>query len=295
MKYVAAIDVGGSAIKAALLNENLEILDVLSNPTPRDDETSEKTVNLICEIIKKFEGKNPIDAVGLSIPGSLDETNGVVRWAGNLKWKEIAVRDLLSKKINKPVAFGHDVRAGGYAELKLGAAKNYAQSIFIPIGTGIAAALVIDGAIRDGDGYAGEIGHMNVGHSLPCVCGLTGCLESISSASAMSRNYQLKTGNKISAKKIVENIHHDPIAQLVWGEAIHYLVVALADLVTILAPEAIIFGGGVAEAGDLLINSVREKLNTLLTFQRIPELHIAHFGMSAGTIGTALKALEMVG
>jgi glucokinase len=295
MKHVAAIDVGGTAIKAALVNEELVIINNLSRPTPSDDWSSEKTLLVISEIISEFEQHHKIDAVGLSIPGSIDEPNGIVRWAGNLNWEQIAVRDLLIKKINKPVAFGHDVRAGAYAELKLGVSQNFNQSIFIPIGTGIAAALVIDGAIRDGDGYAGEIGHMNVGHSLPCVCGLVGCLETISSAAAMARVYKSKTGKEISAKEIVENRHNDPIAREVWEEAIHYLVVALVDLITILAPEAIIFGGGVAEAGESLINAIREKLEPQLTFQRKPELLIAKFGMSAGTIGTALKALEVAG
>lgn len=294
MKYVAAIDVGGTFIKASLVDENLNILTSTSRPTPSLDSTAEKTISAIKDLISEFEISYPVEAVGVSTPGSIDEINGVVRWAGNLNWKNIAFKELATKHLNKPVAFGHDVRAGGYAELKMGAGKDVKNSIFIPIGTGIAASLVVDGEIRTGDGYAGEIGHLNVGHNVPCVCGLTGCLETISSGAAIVKIYKEKTGIEKSAKEIINSIGNDEIANSVWQDATYYLAIAIVELITILAPELIILGGGVSESGQMLIDALEIKMKPLLTFQRVPRIKLAHFGAQAGSIGTALKALEVI-
>ena len=184
MKYVAAIDVGGTSIKAALVSDELAVLKTFSAPTPKSDPTGAATAAVIAEIVRALAKVEPVSAVGFAVPGSLNEEDGIARWTGNLGWRDLPIREIVQSAVNLPVAFSHDVRVGAVAELRSGAAKNFQQSIFIPIGTGIAAALVIDGKIRNSDGYAGEIGHLNVGHDIPCVCGLEGCLETISSAAA---------------------------------------------------------------------------------------------------------------
>jgi len=294
MKYVVAIDVGGTAIKAALVSQTLEVVITTSAPTPKDDPTGRTTAQLLATIVKELEQTQHVSAVGLAVPGSLDEVRGISRWAGNLGWKDLPIKELVAKEVNLPVAFGHDVRTGGVAELRAGAAKGFQQSIFIAMGTGISAALIIDGKIRSSDGYAGEIGHLNVGHDIPCVCGLSGCLESISSAAAISREYEKRTGYRIAAKEILTRIRSDDHAWQVWEQAIAYLAVALEDLITILAPEAIIFGGGLSQAGTILIDPLRAILEERLTFQRMPQLLIADFGMNAGTIGCAILALDLL-
>jgi len=294
MKYVAAIDVGGTSIKAALLSESLEVVTTTTAPTPQDDPTGRKTAEALAAIVKDLGATNPVSAVGFAVPGALDEEQGISRWTGNLGWKDLPIKELVANAVNLPVAFGHDVRSGAVAELRSGAAKEFQQSIFIPIGTGIAAALIIDGKIRSSDGYAGEIGHLNVGHDIPCVCGLSGCLETISSASAISREYEKRTGFAISTKEILGRIRSDDHAWQVWEQAIAYLAVALEDLITILAPEAIIFGGGLSQAGAALIEPLQVILSERLTFQRMPQLLIAHYGANAGTIGCAIMALDLL-
>ena len=294
MKYVAAIDVGGTSIKAALVSEDLEVIQTLAVPTPKNDPTGVEVARAVTEIVKRLSELQAVSAVGLAVPGLLSEEEGISRWTGNLNWKDLPIRDLISQVVQLPTAFGHDVRVGAVAELRSGAAKNYQQSIFIPIGTGIAAALIIDGKIRSSDGYAGEIGHLNVGHDLPCVCGLQGCLETISSAAAISREYAKRTGYEISAEEILKRTKSDDHAWQVWEQAMAYLAFALEDLITILAPEAIIFGGGLSQAGDALITPLNAILTNRLTFQRRPDLLIADYGSKAGTIGCAIIALDLL-
>ena len=295
MKYVAAIDVGGTAIKAALVSQELEVINSISVATPQGDSTGVETARAIAEISERLSESAPVSAIGFAVPGTLTEDQGISRWTGNLGWKDLPIREILKSQVNLPVAFGHDVRVGALAELHSGAAKKFQQSIFIPIGTGIAAALIIDGKIRSSDGYAGEIGHINVGHEMECVCGFTGCLEAISSASAISREYLRRTGIRLSAKEILNRARSDDHAWQVWEQAIAYLAVALEDLITILAPEAIIFGGGLSQAGDSLLKPLKSLVEEHLTFQRKPEFLIAHYGVEAGTIGCALIALELLG
>ena len=294
MKYVAAIDVGGTSIKAALVSQTLEVITTTTAPTPQEDSTGHKTTQSLAAIVRELEQTHHVSAVGFAVPGALDEGKGVSRWTGNLGWKDLPIKELVAKELNLPVAFGHDVRSGAVAELRSAAAKDFQQSIFIPIGTGIAAALIIDGKIRSSDGYAGEIGHLNVGHDIPCVCGLSGCLETISSAAAITREYEKRTGYQITAKEILGRIRSDDHAWQVWEQAIAYLAVALEDLITILAPEAIIFGGGLSQAGTALIEPLQTILNERLTFQRMPQLLIAHYGVNAGTIGCAIMALDLL-
>ncbi len=294
MKYVAAIDVGGTSIKAALVSQTLEVITTTTAPTPQEDPTGHKTAQALAAIVKELEQNHHVSAVGFAVPGALDEAQGISRWTGNLGWKDLPIKELVAKEVNLPVAFGHDVRSGAIAELRSGAAKDFQQAIFIPIGTGIAAALIIDGKIRSSDGYAGEIGHLNVGHDIPCVCGLSGCLETISSAAAITREYEKRTGYQVTSKEILGRIRSDDHAWQVWEQAVAYLAVALEDLITILAPEAIIFGGGLSQAGAALIEPLQTILNERLTFQRMPQLLIAHYGVNAGTIGCAIMALDLL-
>lgn len=296
MKFVAAIDVGGTSIKSALVDENLNVITSITSATPIEDATGVKTVNAIDEIVKSFARQKNISALGLAIPGSVDEPSGKSRWAGNMQWKNLPIRDLVSAKVGMPVAFGHDVRAGALAELRAGAAKGFNNAIFIPIGTGMSAALIIDGAIRSVDGRAGEIGHLDVGAPYDCVCGRKGCLESVSSALAISKAFEIHTGKKnVSAEEVLKLVTiGDPIAKQIWHDATSALSKVCEMLITILSPEVIVFGGGLAQAGSLLLDPIAEDLNARLTFQRVPELRTAVFGTAAGTIGCAMMAFDLI-
>lgn len=296
MSLVAAVDIGGTTIKSALVDSSFNIVTTATAPTPRFDSTGKESVRAIAQLIETLSLKGKVSSVGVGIPGVFDDENCVSRWAGNLGWKDLAIGDLLRNELNLPVAFDHDVRAGALAELRAGVALGMKNATFIAIGTGISAGLIIDGAIRSAGGYAGEIGHLNVGHSYQCVCGKLGCLEAISSAQAISTAYAKHSGqNGVSAERVVSlATAGDPIASRVWNDALNSLATVCETLITILAPDVIVFGGGLSHAGAALTDPISNSLRKSLTFQHKPELKIAHFGSQAGMIGCAMMAFDLI-
>jgi glucokinase len=287
--------VGGTEIKIGIVDSQFNVLALASTPTPKGDKTAAETIRIIAAQVKKLSAAQPLEAVGLVVPGTLDEPAGTARWAGNLQWENLPIRDLLQEAIDIPVAFGHDVRTAALAELRSGAAQGVKDAIFIPIGTGIAAALIINGEIQSAQGNAGEIGHLNVDGKRLCVCGKIGCLEAVSSALAISSAYVEKGGTaNISTEKIFELVTSgDPLATAVWQSATGSMSKACEILITVLAPEVIVFGGGLSNAGETLLAPIRKHLESSLTFQRKPRLEIAQHGSRAGIIGCAMIAFDL--
>ena len=296
MSYVVAVDVGGTEIKSALVDSDLNVIATITAPTPKADSTGAETVKAIAAIVAEFGAAHKVEAVGLAVPGALDEPAGTSRWSGNLQWKNLPIRDLLHAAIKIPVAFGHDVRTAAVAEVRNGAAKGARNAIFIPVGTGIAAAFIIDGEIRSAEGYAGEIGHINVNGKYPCVCGKTGCLEAASSTLAISKAYEAQSGKTGTTTEEIYKlvVAGDPVATQVWNDATAAMARACETLITLLAPEVIVFGGGLSNAGETFLKPIRDYLDSSLTFQRKPRLEIAHYGAKAGTIGCAMLAFDLV-
>ncbi len=296
MSYVVAVDVGGTEIKSALVDSDFNVIATTTAPTPKADSTGAETVKTIAAIVLEFAKQQSISAVGLVVPGALDEPAGTSRWSGNLQWNNLPIRDLLHAAINIPVAFSHDVRTAAVAEMRNGAAKGARNAIFIPVGTGIAAALIIDGEIRSAEGFAGEIGHIDVNGKYPCVCGKSGCLEAASSTLAISKAYEAQSGKTGTTTEEIYRLvtAGDAVATQVWNDATAAMARACETLITILAPEVIVFGGGLSNAGETFLKPIRDYLDSTLTFQRKPRLEIAHYGAKAGTIGCAMLAFDLV-
>ena len=296
MNHVVAVDVGGTEIKSALVDSDFNVIATINAPTPKADVTGAHTVKAIAELISQYSKQQTVNAVGLAVPGALDEPAGTSRWSGNLQWNNLPIQKLLADAINIPVAFGHDVRTAAVAEMRNGAAKGANNAIFIPVGTGIAAALIIDGEIRSAEGFAGEIGHVNVNGKYPCVCGKTGCLEAASSTLAISKAYEGLSGKAgVTTEEIYKLvIAGDPVAQQVWDDATSAMARACEMLITTLAPEVIVFGGGLSNAGETFLKPIRDYLDSSLTFQRKPKLEIAHYKSMAGTIGCAMLAFDLL-
>jgi len=296
VSYVVAVDVGGTEIKSALVDSDFNVIATTTAPTPKADRTGAETVKAIAAIVGEFAQQQTIAAVGLVVPGALDEPAGTSRWSGNLQWNNLPIRDLLHAAINIPVAFSHDVRTAAVAEMRNGAARGARNAIFIPVGTGIAAALIVDGEIRSAEGFAGEIGHIDVHGKYPCVCGKTGCLEAASSTLAISKAYEVQSGKSGTTTEEIYQlvIARDTVATNVWNDATAAMARACETLITILAPEVIVFGGGLSNAGETFLKPIRDYLDATLTFQRKPRLEIAHYGAKAGTIGCAMLAFDLV-
>jgi glucokinase len=207
----------------------------------------------------------------------------------------VPIVEPLQALLGLPISFEHDVRAGAWAELHAGAARGRRDVAFLPIGTGIAAAFIIDGEVRSADGYMGEVGHAYVGPDDPCVCGLRGCLEAIASASAIARRYAAGGGSGDAAQVIARAAAGEPLASRVWNEALDGLALACSWMAQLLGPEAIIIGGGLARAGDALFTPLRVRLHSRLTYQRAPQLLPAVHGDDAGCLGAAVLALRTQG
>jgi glucokinase len=293
---VVAVDVGGTDTKAALVGGGGTVLASRSLPTPRAGaDTGERVIDMVVRLVEELG--DGAAAVGLAVPGLVDERRGIAVASENLDWADVPFTAAVSQRCGLPTVIGHDVRAGGLAESRLGAARGVQDVVFMPIGTGIAAAILLGGRLHAGDGYAGEIGHTDAGHDEPCACGRRGCLEAIASAAAIARRYAARTGRGVAgaADVIAAARAGDPAAIAVWDDALDALAGALAWVASVLAPEVVVVGGGLSRAGDALFDPLGERLARRLTFiQRAPRLVPAALGDRAGCHGAGLLALDLL-
>ncbi|MGW4228285.1 ROK family protein [Streptomyces sp. NPDC004980] len=238
-------------------------------------------------------------AAGVAVPGIIDAEHGIAVYAANLGWRDVPLRTLIGERLGGvPVALGHDVRTGGLAEGRIGAGKGADRFLFVPLGTGIAGAIGIAGSIEAGaHGYAGEIGHVVVRPDGPdCGCGQRGCLETLASASAVSRAWAAASGDPdadaADCAKAVES--GDPAALRVWADAVDALAAGLVTALTLLDPRTLIIGGGLAEAGETLFTPLRAAVEERVTFQKLPHIVPAALGDTAGCLGAGLLAWDLL-
>jgi len=292
---VIGIDAGGTEIKAGLLQGG-EILESERFPTGRESGAyhAQEQVLLAAETMhKKFP---QAQAIGLVVPGVVDADAGIARYSENIGWRDVHFGKMIHDMTGLPVGFGHDVRAGGIAESIYGASKGHANSLFMPIGTGIAGAMILDGRLFD-DPYAGEIGHLNVGSAYDCNCGSHGCLETVATGPSITRIYNERSGRAIggSQEVLMAAKSGDAVAQEVWAEANQAIGIALMAYINIVAPELIVIGGGLSRAGADLIDPIVSYIDAHLTFQRKPNICVAALGDSAGMIGAGILAVKALG
>lgn len=291
------VDVGGSEIKALLVDRAGVVSARYRGPTPpAGPRVAERVVEAVARAVAEL-GDDRATPVGVVVPGLVDEATGVAVSSTNLGWRDVPMAQLAERALGRPVAFGHDVRAGALAELRFGALSGRSGAVdaaFVPIGTGVAAALVLGGRLHAAGGLAGEIGHVDVGHGEPCVCGHTGCLEAVASAAAIARRYEARTGRPAGSGQVARLVAAgDPEAVAVWDDAIAGLVIALRWLAAVVAPEVIVIGGGLAQAGPVLLDPLQARLDAALTYQRRPRLVPARLGADAGALGAALLAADL--
>lgn len=299
-RFVVAMDVGGSLTKIARADHDGAITAVDRLPTPVSAGTAD-LVRWLAEQIRDYAGGT--DGVcagfGIVVPGIIESATGVVLAAPNLGWYDVPLRDLLAELTRLPGTVGHDVRSGGLAEWRLGAAVGVANVLFLPLGTGIAGALVVDGRLLDADGYAGEVGHVRVpaAGELPCPCGQLGCLETVASAASVVRGYARAGGGTPArnARQVAELARAgDAAARHAFGRAAEALTEALMLCLTLLGPELVVIGGGLSGAADLLLPDIERGINAKVAFQRVPRIVTAKLGADAGVIGAGLLGWDHV-
>jgi glucokinase len=291
--FVVALDVGGTSMKGGLVSETGAVLLSERRPTPRS-EGPDAVVAAIRDFIGHLasSGHAVPAAVGLAVPGLVSDDTAL--YAANLGWRDVPAADFTS--LDVPVMLGHDVRTGGLAESVLGAGRGVSDFLFLPIGTGIAGAMVVHGEPYGGaSGWGGEIGHIPVfPDGEQCACGQLGCLETYASAASVGRRYSRRTGIEgVRAEEVVAS--DDPVAIEVWDEAVEALSLALATYTLLLDPSMIVLGGGLAEAGPALFDPVRTRLVKRLAFRGAPPLHPAALGVDAGMLGAALLGWRAAG
>ena len=296
-RAVLAFDVGGTDIKSALVDEAGVLLGLRRTPTPEAGKRMpERLIARLVELGAQLRAEHPLvvpAAVGLVVPGIVDADAGIAVFSSNLGWRDAPIRALAEQAFDLPIAFDHDVRTAAWAEHVLGGARAYDDAVVLIIGTGIAGALILDGRPYTAGGYAGEIGHSPIG-DWPCPCGATGCLEAVASAGAIARRYTEATGVAVDGAKdvIARAAAADATAQRVWDDALDALALSIAQLTAVLAPQAVVIGGGLSRAGAALFDELDRRLRARLSFHRTPALVSAELSGNAGILGAALRARE---
>lgn len=286
---VLGVDVGGTGIKARRTDADGTVLGETRVPTPRDDHDAVRLAGVVADLVETALAHGPLDAVGLVTPGVVDESTGRVVLAVNLGWRDVPVRDavrdeLTRRGVDLPVAFGHDVRAGALAETGVGAgaALRRGSVAFVPVGTGLASALIVDGAVVPGDGWAGEIGQVRI-TSGP-LAGLR--VEEIASAGGVAR----RSGSPTAHDAMLRVQSGDPLATRVWDECVSVLADALVWTTAVAGCHTVIVGGGLAESGALLFDPLTSAVADRTAGLRTPAVIPARHGDAAGAIGAALLA-----
>ena len=297
---VLAVDVGGTSFKGALVDAAGGFLhgDAAAIGGLSGEEAYAHLLALCERLVAsaRARGVSPL-ALGLVAPGMNGET-GAVRFSSNLGWRDMPLGPRLAGALGLPVAAGHDVRTAGIAEGLLGAGRGLQDFALVMIGTGIAAAFVSNGAVTAGArAMGGELGHAPV---VPdgerCPCGQLGCLEAYASGGAIARRYRAAGGTAaLEAVAVAAAQAHDPVAARVWGEAVRALAVAFAGVTMMLDPAAIVLGGGLAQAGPVLLDPLRAALAGRLAWRDPPPLAVSPLGLAAGRIGAAILACRAAG
>ena len=292
---VAAVDLGGTRTKAALVDRDLGVVVRDVEPTPRD--LAGTIGAAVASVVSRLAASEPgmrVVGCGVVVPGVVDETTGVGVVSVNHGWRDLPIRSRVVEAVGVPTVVGHDVRAGLVAEARIGAAAGARHALFLPVGTGIAAALMVDGHVLSGDGWAGELGHVSIDPEGPlCPCGGTGCLEVVASAAAVGREYAARTGELVDARVVAQRVvQGDAVAVAVWDRAVSALARAIVATVTLTGIDLVLVGGGLAQSGETLLAPLRERVEALRTFQRPARIVPPALADWAGCLGAACLAWD---
>lgn len=307
-KFTIGIDIGGTNLKAGVLDARGAVMSKVSRPTEADggfEHVFGRLVQLVDDLLA--EGKHDrasIDGIGVGVPGPLSHARGFLYGAPNLPgWVNIPLRDKFSDATRLRVVVENDANSAAFGEYIAGAGRGAADLILLTLGTGIGGGVILGGRlIRGHFDNAGEVGHLIAAPGgRPCPCGQKGCLERYGSANAVSLRYaEALHGDAARAHEDEVSAHEvanralagDPLAAAIWDETCYYLATACVTLQHVLNPERIIIGGGMAEAGAQLFDPIRAHFKKL-TWQIAPdhpEIVPAELGNDAGMIGAAALA-----
>lgn len=307
--YYIGIDLGGTNIKGALVNEAGEILREESRST-RAALGAETVCDGIAAVITALaEGTDAIGGVGIGCPGTVDDASGRVVYAPNLGWRDFDLRAAVKERTGFALRLGNDANAAALAETLVGCAKGAQSAVIVTLGTGVGGGVVLGGRLLTGcTGTASEPGHMVI-HSggEKCACGREGCLEAYASATALIR--ETKRAMAAQPQSLLHTVAEengtvdgrtafaaaqrgDAAARAVVERYTDDLACGLANLVNIFFPEVIALSGGIAEQGEALLGPLRERVRSLSYASDCAARHTrierCTLGYRAGVIGAAL-------
>lgn len=275
---VLGVGVGGTAIKTWWRGAAGPTV-----PTPRGDATGESTADVIAQLAADL----PVSAIGVAVPGIVDDEAGIARHSVNLGWRDVPLRALVSARTGRPATLTHDVRAGGVAEWRTGAgAGREGALLFAALGTGLALALVDASGRPAGTGWAGEVGQLR--YPSGPHAGLR--VEQVASAGGLAARF----GAPDAATVLAASIAGDARAAAVWDETVEAVAEALAWAVAVAGPATVVVGGGLALAGEALFAPLRDAFAARLGELPHPALVAAQHGPSAGALGAALLAADLL-
>ena len=316
VSYYIGVDIGGTSIKAGVVDEAGRIAGEADLPTGAD-RPQEVVLKDILRVAEAAVGaaslaRADIRAVGVGSPGTVDSETGVVLYNYNLGWRDFAIGPMMSEALGLPVRLENDANAAALGEAVAGSARGASSAMIITLGTGVGSGFVIDGSIWTGcNSAACEFGHMVIAYGgRPCTCGRRGCFEAYASATGlinMTREaieaHPNSALGELARREGVVSGHTafdaaeagDPVAQGVVDEYTGYLACGLASLINGLQPEVISIGGGIGKQGERLLVPLRRRVEEE-TFgekregQKRTRLVSCTLGYKAGLIGAAMAA-----
>ena len=313
-EFCGAVDVGGTKISSALLTSKAQMLH--KEKIPIDKSEPEKAVHQIVEIINNLEGyareeAGKILAIGMAIPGVVFQKSGLV-WAPNIPgWDYFPLLKKIQEKINLPLIIDSDRSAYVLGEQWCGIAKHMKNVVFLAVGTGIGAGIIIDGELcRGSEDISGAVGWFGLSPEFRKEYAEIGCFEAEASGNSVARKAiqlikagessimeKMVKGNieKITAEIVVKAAQkNDSLAKKVIDSAVKFLAMGIANIVSILNPEMVILGGGLFQAGCMLLNPIREEFKNWaqpLAAQKV-RIELSGLGEDAGLYGAGKSAWE---
>lgn len=308
MSRTIGIDIGGTKVLAGVVDPEGNVVTSRLRSTPASDVVAIRDV--IVDSVAELRAEYEVSAVGIGAAGWIDSSRSTVQFAPNLAWRDEPLRDLLTAHIDIPIVVENDANVAAWAEFQYGAAQQADSAALFTVGTGIGGGIILNGdLVRGSHGIAAEFGHtLAVPDGTECGCGRHGCLEQYASGNALVRfAKEAAAGNPGEATLLLKAADGevdaidgpmvteaaragDPVSVAAFVKVGGYLGEALADVVQLLDPEILVIGGGVINAGELLLAPARQRYRTVLHARsRLPvaEVVAAQMGPQAGIIGAA--------
>ncbi|CAH0269725.1 Glucokinase [Peribacillus simplex] len=311
-KWLMGVDLGGTTTKLALINLYGEIIHKWEIGTDISEKGKFITINIAkaidAKLVELNEPKSKIVGIGMGAPGPVKFVNGSIYEAVNLGWKDYPLKDLLEVETSLPAVIDNDANMAALGEMWKGAGNGAKDLVCVTLGTGVGGGIIHNGQIVHGtSGAAGEIGHITVvtDGGAPCNCGKTGCLETVASATGIVRmalealntadeqsmlQQKVEEGNAVTSKLLFQcAAAGDSLSKAVVNKVGNYLGLALSHVGNVMNPDKIVIGGGVSQAGDILLDPVRSAFGKY-AFKRVgksTKMSLATLGNDAGVIGAA--------